>query len=1088
MATPNVQSFSRQSLAEVDPAVAELLDLETERQTRKLILIPSESCAPLAVQQALGSVFENIYAEGYPPEETRWMSEAEILDYRWRLAEYRRYSDPRYYKGVEYADLVEALARRRAAELFAATAPGFAPEDLYVNVQPLSGAPANLAVYEALLEPGDTVLSMSLIHGGHLSHGAPVSATGRHFHIVHYGVDPKTERLDYEVIEALAREHRPKMIIAGYTSYPYPPDWARFRQIADAVGAYLLADIAHVAGLVVAGAFPTPLGHAHVITFTTHKTLCGPRAAVILTTDRRLARKLDRAVFPGLQGGPHVNKFAAMAVAFKIAQSPEFRALQHQIVANAKALAAGLAEEGLRIPYGGTESHMLLVDCKSVRGPDGTPLSGDLAARILDLAGLVCNRNTIPGDASALKASGIRLGTPWVTQRGMKEPEMRELAAIIAQVLRATTPYRYAGRKGLLLRAKVDFDALEAAKARVAALLPWACQEPSGPPRGYPHFYSLQDTPSVEGPYAGLAVIGGRATAMLDLATTGRVGRLEPGQGQVTWLLEKTGQVMAPAFLFRPGPERDRYHLLLPRDAFGRVATWLRALSDGYVEVDAEDLPAKAPGPVVVEELPQEVVDRLQAQLPRPLAGAEALPSGEADAPPEAAVAGADFTKPTFIGYAGALKGIPSAGRWQALPAFTWEETEEGEMQRTALFETHRAMKAKMVPFAGWEMPVWYSGVLEEHRAVRQAAGLFDVSHMGVFEVAGPDAESFLDLVTANDVAALPVGRAHYSYLLDPTGHVLDDIFVYRLAGDRFMLVVNAANNDKDWAWLNGVLRGAYRISRERPWARFQGEVTLRDLRDPALGAARRVDLALQGPRSREILLALEASEEDRAKIAALPWAGVTQVTLSGFDVIVTRTGYTGERVAFELFLDPDRTPDFWRLLLEVGEPFGLKPIGLGARDSLRTEAGLPLYGHELAGPLDLGPGDAGFASYVKVYKPFFVGRDAFLAHERERKAVVTRFRMNDKGVPMPHPMTAVVDRKGKVVGRVTSCAIDSEGYLLGQAYVDLKYAEEGTPVGILTMPRRKPKEKPLEALEWGDRIVLPSPATILSRFPRRRK
>ena len=322
----------RGSLADLDPDVYELTKLEEERQYRKLILIPSESAAPIAVREPLSSAFQNVYAEGYPTEATRWMNEGEILNYDVQLANYRRYSDPRYYKGVEYADTIEALARRRCAEVFASNA--IEPGDIYVNVQPLSGAPANNAVYHALVKPGDTIMGMNLLHGGHLSHGSSVNRSGKFYNAIHYRVDPDTERIDYDQINKLAHEHKPKMIIAGYSSYPWRVDWSRFRDIADSVGAYLLADIAHVAGLVAAGVYPSPIGYADVITFTTHKSLCGPRGACILTTTPSLAKKVDRAVFPGEQGGPHVNVFAAMALAFMLAQSEQFRALQTQIISN----------------------------------------------------------------------------------------------------------------------------------------------------------------------------------------------------------------------------------------------------------------------------------------------------------------------------------------------------------------------------------------------------------------------------------------------------------------------------------------------------------------------------------------------------------------------------------------------------------------------------------------------------------------------------------------------------------------------------------------------------------------------------------
>src|SRR5512137_2628026 len=376
----------RGSLAELDPEIYELTQIEAERQARKLILIPSESQAPLAVREAMSSAFQNIYAEGYPDEETRLMTEAELLDYPTRLANFRRHSDPRYYNGTEYADAIEALARRRCAEAFAAN--GVTADQIFVNVQALSGAPANNAVYQALVEPGAVVMGMNLLHGGHLTHGSSANRSGKLYKIVHYTVDPETEQIDYDAVMKLAKESQPKMIICGYSSYSWIPNWKTFRGIADTVGAYLLADISHIGGLVAAGVVPSPVGYAHVITSTTHKTLDGPRGAVILTTDPALAKKIDKAVFPGEQGGPHVHIFAALALTFKLANTREFEKLQLQTIKNALTISERLKERGFRIPYGGTNSHLLNVDVSVVHGPDGTALSGDRAARILDVVGI----------------------------------------------------------------------------------------------------------------------------------------------------------------------------------------------------------------------------------------------------------------------------------------------------------------------------------------------------------------------------------------------------------------------------------------------------------------------------------------------------------------------------------------------------------------------------------------------------------------------------------------------------------------------------------------------------------------------------
>ncbi len=454
------------SIADLDPAVNKLIAREDRRQQEAIILIPSESMSPDAVREAMSSTFGNIYAEGYPREASRRQTEAEIMDLDLELAHYRRYSDPRYYKGVEYADVLEALTRRRAAELFAAN--GLTADDLYVNVQPLSGAPANNAVYNALLEPGDTIMGLNLDDGGHLSHGSRVHRSGQLYRSVPYFVDPETELLDYDALAAQVAEVQPRIIVAGFSAYPMIVDWQRFREIADQCGAYLLADIAHISGLVAAGVHPSPVGFADVITTTTHKSLCGPRGAMILTHRPDLRRQLDRAVFPGEQGGPHLNTLAALAVALKLAQSEQFSALQQRIARNAGRLVDQLAARGLRIVGGGSQTHLLLIDTKSIVH-DGEHLSGDMAARILDLAGMVTNRNTIPGDKSAFSATGVRLGTVWISQQGYGDAEIDLLAEAMATVLHGCRPFTYMGLGGKTLRrSKVEWAALQKGRARTA--------------------------------------------------------------------------------------------------------------------------------------------------------------------------------------------------------------------------------------------------------------------------------------------------------------------------------------------------------------------------------------------------------------------------------------------------------------------------------------------------------------------------------------------------------------------------------------------------------------------------------------------
>ena len=1032
----------RGNLAELDPAIYELTKLEAERQYRKLILIPSESQAPFAVREALSSVFQNIYAEGYPREETRNMSEEDILDYPARLVNFRRYADKRYYKGVEYADTIEELARRRCAELFANDL--VAADDIYVNVQPLSGAPANNAVFHALVEPGATFMGMDLLHGGHLTHGSPVSRSGKYYNAVHYTVDPQTEQIDYGAVAELAREYKPRFIIAGYTSYPWAADWKRFREIADEVGAYLFADIAHTAGMVAAGAYPSPVGYADVVTFTTHKSLCGPRGACILTFDEKMGREIDRAVFPGEQGGPHVNSFAGMAVAFKLARTEKFRQLQHQVVKNCNAFTEYLRQRGLKIAYGGTNTHMMNLACNSIVGEDGTGLSGDMASRILDIAGIVVNRNTIPGDESAADPSGIRMGTPWVTQRGFKEPEMKQLADIIADILISTKPHGRMGATGTLRRAKVDFHILEEGKIRVRKLAEDAGIDFTADQHGYPHFYYLDDKPRA-GEWSVLELTGERVRLFLSEAQTSDIEALESGESQPTRLNTPDGPIDGTLTCLGV----YQFKLTIPAKSQAMMTAWLRDLSDGYVAFD-RDVLKKLPG-----------LTEVQVSEAKPVFPVD----GEKLAP-----------KPYYIGM--------EVGNGEALPRFTWEET-ESPLKRTPIYETHKNLGAKIITYAGWEMPVWYTSVMEEHLAVRQNAGLFDVAHMGVFQVEGPDGAAFLDSVVANDVSYLSVGESCYTHFLDPDANVIDDLIIYKRGQEKMLMVVNAANIDKDWAWLNAVKEGRALVDNRRPWAKtFGRQAILRNLKDSKEGTDMRVDIALQGPRARSILLGLGCDEATRRCIRYLKRTRICEVTLGGFELVVSRTGYTGEKFSYELFVHPSRADELFNALLKSGKDYGIKPCGLGARDSLRTEAGLPLYGHEMGGELNLGVAEAGFGQFVKTYKPWFIGRDAFIEKEKGRKGDLVRFRFDEKGVRMAHLGDPVVDWRGRVVGHVTSCAVDKDGFLTGQAFVESKLAVKGT---IIYIYQGAPKDssKTLGTLKVGERVILPSPAHILRRFPK---
>ncbi len=947
----------RGDLAKLDRDVYELTQLEAERQARKLILIPSESTAPLAVREALSSAFQNIYAEGYPEEETRWMSEEEILDYPARLGDYRRNGDPRYYKGVEYADVVEALARKRAAQAFAAN--GFTADQIFVNVQALSGAPANNAVYQALVPLGETIMGLNLLHGGHLSHGSSVNRSGKWFKAVHYTVD-ENERLDYEKIRAQALETKPKLIIAGYSSYSWVPDWKTFRAIADEVGAYFLADISHIGGLVAAGVVPSPVGIAHVVMSTTHKSLGGPRGAVLLTTDAAIAKKIDSAVFPGEQGGPHVNVFAALALTFKLAQTKQFKQLQAQTIKNAQAMADQFTKRGLRVPFGGTDSHLVNVDVTTVKSPEGIALSGDQAARILDIVGIVVNRNTIPGDKNSRDPSGIRLGTPWITQRGFNEKTTRELTDIMADVLLACAPHAVdTVRKGRQRRAKVDFKVLNDARLRVRKLAEKAGIDFKYKKSGYPHFYYIDDKVKAKDS-AVFELSGRRVRQVLDYSASSDLSALGQGQSQATTIATPKGIVKGTLI----NVDDMTYQLLVPVNKATLVATWLRDLSDGYTsfKLDGEkDFSEKRlPGPFEVEQV------------------------RKAKKAWSHTVKAVDEYKPYFIGISEEARAEQGRSvQKEALPSFEWNEA-EGDLKRTALYDVHKSSGGRMVPFAGWEMPVQYTGIYEEHLATRQAAGLFDVSHMGVYEVRGADAASFLDTICGNDCGGLQPGESLYSQFLTPEADVIDDTLVYRRGRDKFLVVVNASNDDKDRSWFECVRDGEVRIDNARPWARTYGyEAEIRNLRDPKAGEEMRVDIALQGPKSRDTLLTMGVDSETKARIMKLKRTELCDAVVGGFDLIVSRTGYTGEKMAFELFVHPERAAEFWNAILKAGEPFGVKSIGLGARDSLRTEAGLPLYGHEMGlgsgkvGERDLGVAEGGIGSYDKPYTPWIIGRDA---------------------------------------------------------------------------------------------------------------
>ena len=1188
MESQKYSDFFGVPLTDLDRDVTSIIDWEQERQSRRFILIPSESMAPLAVRQALGSVLNNIYAEGYPPARMSREDEELILDQAHQMTHYRRYSDRRFYKGTEYANIIESLAQRRCAECFATK--DVPAEAIRVNVQPLSGAAANLAVYSTLLRPGDTLMGMNLFQGGHLTHGSEFNLSGKLYKVVSYNVDRTTERLNYDAIRALALESRPKIIVAGYTSYPWAPDWARFRAIADEAGALLMADIAHTAGMAIAGVYPSPIAYAYVITFTTHKTICSTHGAVIMATDDDLAKTIHAAFFPGEQGGPHVNKFAALAVALGLAKTPAFHQLQRNIVANAQALAASLTRRGLKLAYGGTDTHMVLVNLRSIPSKTGFPLRGEIAARLLDLAGIVVNKQTIPGDEVTALASGIRLGTPWVTQRGLTAEHLDELADIIFRVITNIHPFAYMGATELP-RGKIDLQVLEQARRDVDDLASRTLCEVPAKGLGYPHFQVQPKTAAVAqslGLFKSLPkaratsdaalldttdngvlrITGWRAKPHLQQVSTGNVAVLHVGQAMRTLLLDADGAVLDDVAILRNPADargRDNYLLLTNPANTTRVTSWLRGLGDGYILFDHQDVFRKVEGPVTVEDLNGPALSDASARcvsLALRGAGAPAVLSklgvpalqqgtvwsgtlhelpvtvaalgyGTGDThyellvhPDQAArlcqilqQAGATpqtdqlrqtararaslpdyagkrpsaqelyagplqswfcLTKPYFVGQ-GSLKAVQPAATKQE---FTWTDDEHAPVRRTLLYEEHRKRTTKIIPFAGWDMPVWYTSVGEEHHAVRTAAGLFDVAHMGVLEVSGEHAASCLDVVASNYARWIDPGQSAYAYLFDPDGRVIDDIIMYRQAWDSYLLIINASNAEKDLAWLQAVNSGRYLIDRDNPAIQVEGQAIIRNLKDPSAGADQRVDLALQGPRSLAILQSLAADARTRLALSHIKRTEHARLKLAGLDIIAARTGYTGEEMGFELLVHPDHAVELWNTLLEAGAPYGIVPCGLAARDSTRIEAGLPLYGHELEGEMHILPTEAGFPLYVKFHKPYFIGRKHCLVAEAQKKRALIRFRVDEPGVRALRGGDPVVNKRGQYIGRVTSCTLVGTRQI-GLALVDKRYNEPGSEIGVF--PSSQADEgtlKSLKDLTSGDKVPLSIKATILKRFP----
>ncbi len=817
----------RGTVADLDPELHELLERERIRQEKTIVLIASESEAPAAVEEAMGSKFGNIYAEGYPRESSRLQTEEEIVDFEKELAIYRRNSDPRYYKGVEYADVVEALCRRRAAELFAAN--GVKPEEMYVNVQPLSGGPANSALYTGIIKPGATIMGLKLSDGGHLSHGAPVNRSGSIYKSVSYMVDPETEQLDYEEIREMALEVKPAVIVAGFSAYPRIINWHAFRAIADEVGAHFHADIAHISGLVAAGHHPSPIGIADSVMTTTHKSLCGPRGAMLMTHRKDIGLKIDKAVFPGEQGGAHFNTIGALALALKLAKSDQFVELQNRIMRNATRLADKLAENGLRIVGGGSENHLLLVDVTGTKNHYGLALEGDSAARLLDIAGIVTNRNTIPGDRSAFIPSGLRLGTVWISQRGFGDEEIDKLADAIAAIVNGAVPLEYGGPiRKRIRRSKVKTEALAKARALV-------------------HELTKQPDEKAAAKDATMRVRGSAAGSFLNQALASNVAECADGDSVASALMVN-GELTAVTVMRESA---DAYWLRFASGQAGLTAKLLlQDLSDGYLLI-GNDAYGKLAGPVTVETLENDGID---------------APKKSKSAASDAVVA----TKPFYVGM-GKAEG-------EALPPFDFDAVtsmQSGSAISQVIVQSNANLSTDGVAAN-------YGNVDAELDAIHTGAALIDQSTKSVFVACGPNARDFVDAVYTNEVARLKEGESNLGFLLTPEGSVLDIVTVSRTGADEYVIVGNDESAAKVSAWLQAVNAGSVMIDADNPAAKvapcelFEASAAYVSGGD---SKANWVMLSLQGPEAAAVL--------EKAGVAQYARSGGNVGRNDGFELFV---------------------------------------------------------------------------------------------------------------------------------------------------------------------------------------------------------
>ncbi len=1036
-----VQRTWQSPMAQVDPWLAALLEREEQRQFQKISLGAASSLCPLAVRMAQASVFSNIDAEGYPPKRLSQVGWEQLLDLDEQIAYYQRYGDSRFNKGTELANLVEVAAQRRAAAVFSTDWADnsditVSSSDIFVNLQCPTGSLANTAVFEALLKPGDVVLSMNLVDGGHLSHGSPLHRSGRTYKIVHYAVDPSTQRLDYDQIRDLIHQHHPKLIVGGASSYPWAIDWKKFRQIAEESEPrpYILADISHPAGLVAAGLIPNPIGYADAVTFTTYKTFCGPRGAAILSTDRTIAELIDRAVFPGLQSAPIFQQVVALAVAFEIARTPEFKLLQQKIAENARLLHRFLTQMEIPTAFGGTDTHIVIANVGKVPTSSNLRLTGDIVAGILERVGISCNSNLIPGDKFVTLASGIRLGTTWISQLGYGETEVREIAAIIADVCKGVKLYSYYGLRREIPGGKVKEELLQSAAQRVKALLRKGLEpetfskqmsSPGNETTAQPTFVTsrnLADSKDERSQLEALIVSGERSYSFLQSIISRDIYALEPGKAFPALILNQDGEkrfdILVQCLAGEPRPQ----FLLVYRPQPGtKLGDWLHMLSDGFVEIEKDDPRKTLDGPVVIKSADAGYIDAVLAIVDAQAdTGSKADPLIEQD-------------KPYFIGQI-ALPHDASPG--QSRFEFAGDDVSRISSTLSPLTQLHKAAGATFADFYGYEVPFFYTSISQEHEQVRKNAGLFDLFHKELLGFRGQGAKRFLDLVLTEHISQLAIGDSCRTCILSPEGMLMSDCILYRFDSDYFIMELEPINARLVEKGLRAVADRNVVIDPARPEIKVDRSCSITNLKT---SSSAQMILALQGPKSMSILQKLLDETKSRSVLQNMRKGQISELSLAGVTLWIARRGYTGETAGFELIVPQLKAESIWNALITAGHDYSLQAIGLKAADSLRIEAGLPLYGKDLTGPHSIDPVEAGLGSSIKLDKPFFIGRQYRLSYTTSRKIV--RLRADVPDVAEVEPV--MLNDAGNTIGRVTSAAAIS-GRFYGLGLLEGTHPEKG--------------------------------------------